>query len=66
MIKIKVTSPNEHIKYLPNTKNIVPTLKSKFVYIAVYCSEFKVIFSWRFCSRFVTSTTETCLELHNI
>ena len=39
---------------------------TKFVCTAVYCSEFKVIFFLRFCSRFVTSTTEICLELHNI
>ena len=44
MMNINVKSPNYHIKYLPNTKNIVPTLNSKFVCTAVYCSEFKVIF----------------------
>ena len=45
MMNINVKSPNYHIKYLPNIKNIVLTLNSKFVYTAVYCSEFKVIFS---------------------
>ena len=59
MMNINVKSPNLHIKYLPNTKKIDPTLNSKFVCTVVYCSEFKVIFSGKFCSRFVTSTTET-------
>ena len=45
MMNINVKSPNEHIKYLPNTKNIAPTLNSKFACTAVYCSEFKEIFS---------------------
>ena len=45
MMNINVKSPNLHIKYLPNTKKIDPTLNSKFVCTVVYCSEFKVIFS---------------------
>ena len=45
MMNINVKSPNLPIKYLPNTKNIDPTLNLKFVCTVVYCSEFKVIFS---------------------
>ena len=38
MMNINVKSPNFHIKYLPNTKKIDPTLNSKFALLYIVAS----------------------------